>query len=150
TPQVTNQKRDQYRDDLTYVRGAHTFRIGLNEEHTRINGQFAYSKPIARVRLWSRAIASPTAVGFSNISPIFATEADFLNDPVRNVAMGIGNDILPFNTAGKYTVNWRSQFYGTDTWKLTRNFTLNFGLAYRFDNNLYNVDQGRPAILASL
>src|ERR1700686_4833059 len=145
TPQITNQKRDQYRDDLTYVRGAHTFHFGFNEEHTRINGQFAYSKPIARVRLFSRAISSNASV-----PAVLATEADFLNAPVRNVAMGIGNDTLPFNTKGPYTRNLRSQFYGNDTWKLTRNFTLNYGLGYRYDNNLYNVDQGRPAVIAPL
>ena len=145
TPQVTNQKRDQYRDDLTYVRGTHTFHFGVNEEHTRINGQFAFAKPLARVRLFSRAISTNPSV-----PAVLATEADFLNTPVRNVAMGIGNDILPFNTKGSYTVNWRSQFYATDTWKLTKNFTLNYGLAYRYDTNLYNVDQSRPAVIAPL
>jgi len=78
------------------------------------------------------------------------TEQDFLNTPVRNVAMGIGSGTLPFNTKGQYTINWRTSFYGTDTWKVKKNFTLNFGLAYRYDSNLYNIDQPRPAIIAPL
>jgi len=81
---------------------------------------------------------------------VLATEADFLNTPVRNVAMGIGNDILPFNTAGKYTVNWRSQFYGTRHLEVDQEFHAEFGLAYRYDSNLYNVDQGRSGHRATV
>jgi len=64
--------------------------------------------------------------------------------------MGIGNATLPFNTKGKYTVNYRTSFYGTDTWKITKNFTLNGGLAYRYDTNLYNTDLPKPAVIAPL
>ena len=144
TPQITNQIRHQFRDDLTYSRGNHTFRLGGNEERTGINGLFVYSNP-ARIRLWSRGISSST-----DIPAVLATEADFLNTPVRNVAMGIGNATLPFNTKGKYTVNYRTSFYGTDTWKITKNFTLNGGLAYRYDTNLYNTDLPKPAVIAPL
>src|SRR6266446_5646058 len=37
TPQITNQIRHQFKDDLTYSRGNHTLRFGLNEERTGIN-----------------------------------------------------------------------------------------------------------------
>ncbi len=151
TPQITNQIRHQFKDDLTYTRGNHTFRFGGNEERTGINGLFVYSNP-ARIRLFSRGIinctTSPAACAAT--PAVLATEADFLNDPVRNVAMGIGNATLPFNTKGKYTVNYRTSGYGTDTWKVRKDFTLNFGLAYRYDSNLYNTDLPKPAVIAPL
>jgi hypothetical protein len=141
TPQTTFQERYQYRDDLTMVHGNHTFRVGGNYERTSINGQFAFAKP-ARIRLFN---VNPAG------DPItYSTEADFLNGPVRDISMGIGNDILPFNTAGGDTPNNRFSFYGNDTWKLTPRFTLNYGLSYRIDSNLWNHDQGHPAIIAPL
>src|SRR6185503_2683068 len=137
TPQTTFQERYQFRDDLTMVRGDHTIRFGGNFERTSINGQFAFAKP-ARIRLFD-----PIANGL----PIPVTEADFLSYPVRDVSMGIGNDILPFNN-GNATNNNRISFYGKDTWKLAKTFTLNYGLSYRVDSNLWNHDQGHPAIIA--
>lgn len=136
TPQTTFQERYQLRDDLTIARGNHTFRIGGNFERTSINGQFAFAKP-ARIRL------------FAGASP-YLTEADFLNAPVRDISMGIGNDILPFNSPTDATINNRISFYGRDSWKLTPRFTLNYGLSYRVDSNLWNHDQGHPAIIAPI
>src|SRR5258706_7141997 len=141
TPQTTFQERYQFRDDLTMVRGDHTIRFGGNFERTSINGQFAFAKP-ARIRLFD-----PFTPGAGLTIPV--TEADFLNYPVRDISMGIGNDILPFNN-GKATNNNRISFYGKDSWKLTKKFTLNYGLSYRVDSNLWNHDQGHPAIIATV
>src|SRR6185369_2173777 len=141
TPQTTFQERYQYRDDLTMVNGNHTFRVGGNYERTSINGQFAFAKP-ARIRLFNvNAAGDPVT---------YSSEADFLNGSVRDISMGIGDDILPFNTAGGDTPNNRFSFYGNDTWKIRPRFTLNYGLSYRIDSNLWNHDQGHPAIIAPL
>ena len=78
------------------------------------------------------------------------TEADFLNAPVRDISMGIGSDVLPFNSDRSDTLNHRFSFYGNDSWKLTNRFTLNYGLSYRIDSNLWNHDQTRPTIVAPL
>lgn len=138
TPQTTFQERYQFRDDLTKIVGNHTFRFGGNFERTSINGQFAFAKP-ARIRLFD-----PISSGL----PIPVTEADFLNYPVRDISMGIGNDILPFNSSSSATANNRFSVYGKDSWRLTPRFTLNYGLSYRIDSNLWNHDQGHPAIIA--
>ncbi len=140
TPQSTFQERYQFRDDLTKVHGNHTFRIGGNYERTGINGQFAFAKP-SRIRLFD-----PGPLG---LAP-YVTEADFLNAPVRDISMGIGDDILPFNSPTDETINNRFSIYANDSWKLNQKFTLNFGLSYRIDSNLWNHDQPRPAVIASL
>jgi carboxypeptidase family protein len=140
TPQVTDQRRNQIRDDLTWSKGKHSIRFGGDWERTTIDGQFAFAKP-ARIRLYGPGFGGPA---------VLATEADFLNAPVRDISLGVGDDLLPFNTPEGVTANNRFQFYGTDAWKMTRNFTLNFGLAYRYDTNLWNHDQGHPAIVAPL
>jgi hypothetical protein len=140
TPQTTFQERYQFRDDLTKVMGNHTFHFGGNFERTSINGQFAFAKP-ARIRLF--------APGPLGLAP-YETEAQFLAAPVRDIAMGIGSDILPFNSPSDATVNNRIAVYGNDSWKATQRLTLNFGLSYRVDSNLWNHDQPRPAVIASL
>jgi Carboxypeptidase regulatory-like domain len=141
TPQITTQRRNQIRDDLTLSKGAHSLRFGGDWERTSIGGQFAFAKP-SRIRLYGPGFGGPFAV--------LQTEDDFLNSPVRDISMGIGDDILPFNTPEGATINHRLQFYGTDAWKLKKNFTLNVGLAYRWDSNLWNHDQARPSIVAPL
>lgn len=141
TPQSTYQERYQLRDDLTKIWGNHTIRIGGNYERTSINGQFAFAKP-ARIRLYDTD-ASGTPI-------TYATEADFLNASVFDISMGIGNDILPFNTHGTDTLNHRISAYVNDSWKVRPRLTLNFGLSYRIDSNLWNHDQLRPPIIAPL
>lgn len=140
TPQVTNQIRNQVKDDLAWNRGSHTIRFGGDWERTTIDGLFDFAKP-ARIRIFGPGFGSPI--------PQLVTEDDFLNSPVRDLSLGVGTGVLPFNTDGK-TVNHRLQFYGTDSWKITHNFTFNYGLAYRIDSNLWNHDQGHPAIIAPL
>jgi hypothetical protein len=138
TPQATIQKRHQLRDDLTWTKGAHTLRFGGNWERTNIGGLLQFLVP-GVIRLFGPSF---TGVG------ALETEADFLNAPVRDLQIGIGNPNLPFNTPGGATINNRFQFYGTDQWKVTRNLTLNLGLAYRYDTNLWNHDLSRPSIVA--
>jgi hypothetical protein len=141
TPQVTDQSRNQIKDDLTWSRGAHTFRFGGDWERTSITGLFDFAKP-SRIRLYGP--------GFSGPFSALVSEADFLNSPVRDIALGIGSGELPFNTPSGATVNHRFQFYGTDVWKISKNFTFNYGLAYRIDSNLWNHDQGHPELIAPL
>jgi hypothetical protein len=136
TPQTTFQNRNQVKDDVTYVRGAHTWHFGGNWERSSITGLFEFAFP-ARIRIF-------------DVGQPLATEADFLSSPVRDISMGIGSAVLPFNTPGGKTINHRFQFYGADSWKLTNRFTLNYGLAYRWDTNLWNHDQGHPAVIAPL
>ncbi|MBA3357420.1 MAG: TonB-dependent receptor [Pyrinomonadaceae bacterium] len=142
-PQTTLQHRNQLRNDLTYATGGnHTLRFGGNYERSSVTGQFAFAKP-GRIRLHG-----PGTAGVPQAT--FETEADFLNAFVRDISLGVGNDILPFNTPGGKTINHRIQVYGNDNWKIRPNFTLNYGLAYRYDSNLWNHDQPRPAVIAPL
>jgi hypothetical protein len=140
-PQATFQKRFQLRDDLTFVQGSHTFNLGGNYERTDIAGLFQFARP-ALIRLFST-----DAEG--NRLP-FNTEDDFLNASVRDIFMGIGDPNLPFNNNGKNTINDRIQLYAGDAWRLTPRITFNFGIAYRYDSNLWNSDLQRPAIIAPL
>ena len=47
TPQDTPQRRFQLQDDLTWIRGNHTFSFGGNYERTSIGGTFTFANPVA-------------------------------------------------------------------------------------------------------
>lgn len=140
TPQATPQKRLQFRDDITWLAGNHSFTFGGNYERTSIGGKFVFANPV-RIRLFSTDAAG-------NALP-FITEADFLNASVQDISMGVGNPNLPFNHKGN-TINNRFQVYAGDAWKITPRFTLNYGVAYRIDSNLWNHDLAHPAVIAPL
>ena len=140
TPQLTPQRRFQLRDDLTWVKGKHTFNFGGNYEWTSIGGTFTFANPV-RIRLFSID---------ENGDPVqFNNESDFLNAFVQDISMGIGSPVLPFNHNGD-TINHRIQVYAGDSWKISPKLTVNFGLAYRVDSNLWNHDLTRPAVIAPL
>src|SRR5262249_53430571 len=40
--------------------------------------------------------------------------------------------------------------YFNDSWKVHPRFTLNYGVQYRYDTNLYNTDLPRPQVIAPL
>ncbi len=138
TPQVTIQIRNQIRDDVSWTTGDHNIRFGVNYERSAIRGQFAFAKP-ARIRLYGPGFGGPSSL---------ETEEDFLNAPVRDFSMGIGNDILPFDNPTGSTINNRYQFFFNDSWKINSRFTLNYGVAYRYDSNLWNTTDPRPSIIA--
>jgi hypothetical protein len=140
TPQLTPQRRVQLRDDLTWVKGKHTLNFGGNYERTSIGGTFTFANPV-RIRLFS--------IDEEGDPVPFNSESDFLNAFVQDISMGIGDPRLPFNQEGN-TINHRWQVYAGDSWKLRPNLTFNFGLAYRWDSNLWNHDLTRPALIAPL
>jgi hypothetical protein len=138
TPQDTPQKRFQLRDDFTWIKGSHTFSFGGNYERTSVGGSFTFANPV-RIRLFA-----PPAGSNPN------TEADFLNMSVRDISMGIGDPTLPFNSPDGNTINNRIQFSIGDSWKITPRLTFNYGVAYRWDSNLWNHDMTRPEVIAPL
>lgn len=142
TPQVTDQSRNQIRDDLVWNKGKHTLRMGGDWERTSITGTFEFAKP-GRIRIFEPGSAD-------GVPAQLVSEEDFLDAPVRDLSLGVGSGILPFNDPKGATINNRLQFYFTDTWKMTNNFTFNYGLAYRWDSNLWNHDLPRPAIIAGV
>lgn len=134
TPQRTPQRRYQIRDDFTVLKGNHTFNFGGNWERTAIAGRFSFADPV-RIRLFT--------------PPSTVSESDFLNAFVRDISMGIGDPNLPFNHDGD-TINNRWQGYAGDNWRLSPRLSFNYGIAYRWDSNLWNHDLSRPAVIAPL
>jgi Carboxypeptidase regulatory-like domain len=79
------------------------------------------------------------------------TYDDLLQLPVAFGAVGIGDGAQPPPFKGEIARNsQRFRFFGQDSWRVRQGLTLNYGLTYTYETNLYNHDLQKPALLSSL
>jgi hypothetical protein len=123
-PNLTILRRYEFADNLTMLRGNHTFKFGAyellrgnhTESHTFFPGRFVFG----------------SLPGFL-ISPQLATTTI---NPLQSATLGLpqiyqqgfGDPTYP------YYARPLTSFYGQDSWKITPSFTLNYGLRYDLDS----------------
>jgi hypothetical protein len=80
-----------------------------------------------------------------------------LNLPIYNVAqsLGIGVGVGSPSTPSPYDYNQNRNYnqyraYFGDTWKVTKTFTLNYGIAWNAQTGFYNSDLAKPQYLAPI
>ncbi|PWU05121.1 MAG: hypothetical protein C5B51_15380 [Terriglobia bacterium] len=161
-PQFHQSRSIQLSDVVTWQKGSHRLRFGIDFEHMRT----AY-KPWdvcdpACVGLYSpestRALAPQFPAGaFATLPTLIRTTEDLLNVPVfpqpaaLYSGVGIGNGSFP----GVYEhaqggVNSRIHPYFADSWKVRPTFTLNLGLGYDLETGLFSSFLSRPQYLAPI
>jgi Carboxypeptidase regulatory-like domain/TonB dependent receptor len=122
-PNLTILHRYEFADNFTVIRGHHTLKFGgyellrgnHTESHTFFPGRFVFG----------------SLPGFL-ISPQLATTTI---NPLQSASFGLpqvyqqgfGNPVYPYYTRPL------TAFYGQDSWKVTPEFTLNYGLRYDLD-----------------
>ena len=125
-PNLTILRRYEFADNVTLVRGSHTIKFGGNEilrgnhseSHTFLPGRFVFG-PLPG----------------SLLSPQLSGLADGLNS-LQSASLGLpqvyqqgfGNPDYPAYTRPLTGI------YLQDSWKITPNFTLNYGIRYEIDS----------------
>src|SRR5579864_2878938 len=123
-PNITILRRYEFADNLTKIRGNHTFKFGASEllrgnhteSHTFFPGRFVFG----------------SLPGFL-ISPQLATTTI---NPLQSASFGLpqvyqqgfGNPTYPYYSRPL------TAFYAQDSWQIAPNFTLNYGLRYELDS----------------
>jgi Carboxypeptidase regulatory-like domain/TonB dependent receptor len=145
-PSLTILRRYELADNVTLIRGTHTIKFGgaellrgnHSESHTFLPGRFVFG-PLPGVAL-SPCLANPNGAITANpltagcnlpgtLSPaeINSLQAASLGAP-QVYQQGFGNPDYPAYTRPL------SGLYLQDSWKITSNFTLNYGLRYEIDS----------------
>jgi hypothetical protein len=146
SPQSTLNGRLEMSDTLSQQLGRHSFKYGFDFERARGRGTWQLRYP-ASITLYS-----PTQARLAGISipAAFTTRSDLLQLPVAGFTFGYGNAEQPPFRPDQAAVNHRARFFSGDSWKIAKNFTLNLGIAYSFEDNLVNWDLNKPASLAKV
>jgi Carboxypeptidase regulatory-like domain len=122
-PNLTILRRYEFADNFTKIRGNHTLKFGAyellrgnhTESHTFFPGRFVFGT-------LPGGLISPD-LATTGINPL--QSASFGLPEVYQ--QGFGNPTYP------YYARPLTSFYGQDSWKITSNFVLNYGLRYDLD-----------------
>jgi len=146
----------QFIDNLSYLRGAHSFRMGFNirlyqhNDERGVPGGFNMTPTI----VFSRSVRSPfgttantypgVAAGWpsaaninsSDNSNLGQTIVEMMGIPARVQAAYIGympNDVFLYDMYHAGTRAKQYNFYFQDEWKIRRNFTMTYGLRWELN-----------------
>src|SRR5215472_7283730 len=121
-PNITVLRRYEFADNFTIVHGRHTFQFGGNEllrgnhteSHTFFPGRFVFgSLPGDLLTPLLPTLTSLQSASFG-LPQVFQ--------------QGYGSPVYPYYTRPLTSI------FGQDSWAITSNFTLNYGLRYELDS----------------
>ena len=113
----------QYQDTLSWTRGRHDLKFGVDLRWVRNNFRYDF---------------------YNNGSFFFGDFGAFTGDNLADFVGGFFDNYYQFSTA-KYGIRTHSlYFFGQDAWKVTNRFTLDYGLRYEY--NSPQIDPGNEII----
>ncbi len=113
------ERRNQFSDSATITRGRHTFKFGVDFNLLQLRS--------AKQQIFQLDFGGDVSFGGLNILPSPAPEFTGLQTygigvPTEYI-QGIGSSNQPFD-------NIPIAFFAQDSWRMSKNFTLNYGLRY--------------------
>lgn len=138
-PQFFTDNQFQYKDDLSLVRGKHTFKFG--GEYRRIRNGSSFQSVKNGLFFFDSTEELLTDGFFGDVADILLNGKSVLGS-LREAEASI-NPIT--GARPEYYRGYRANelaFYGQDEWKLTSRFTLNFGLRWEYFGVPHNFRPG--------
>ncbi len=122
-PQATTERKFQFRDDFSWIRGDHTMKFGVNYINTELGGFFFFG-------------SKGYTIAFFDLPSVIRTNTTLY--PQGFATPGAVQNISFSDGEGTHDQKIHQlAFYVQDDWKVTRNLTLNLGL--RWDANIGNL-----------
>ncbi len=163
SPQFRQARSLQPREDLSWQKGAHQLRFGVNYEYMKTKTvPWDFCDP-GCMEVFAPEFIQGLGLGplqnalFPTLPTTISSTADLLNLPVYNgtssiyQGFGIGNGTFPggyeHDQGGR---NQRIGAYGMDTWKARDNLTVNFGLGWEVETGLFYSNIPLPQYLAPI
>jgi len=162
SPQFRQARSYELNDTLTWIKGKHTVRFGMDYEYMKTKvAPWDFCDP-ACLYVFSpedlQGIFGPaTPLLFPTLPKTINSTADLLNLPIYNLpssiysGVGVGNGTFPgLYEHGQGGTNNRIQPYVADSWKLKPNLTINLGLSYDLETGLFYGNLPLPQYLAPI
>jgi hypothetical protein len=135
-PDLRNQDKYQFRYDLSHVMRDHAFKFGIDFIHEPVlSGAFAStaeqfttypSNPDCYINP-----PGPDCGGITTALPFYYTPPSAMCNPVPDPSTGIGCTFTPAGD-GSFSQNiQRLAFYAEDSWRVSHQLTVNYGLRYQ-------------------
>jgi hypothetical protein len=135
-PDLRNQDKYQFRYDLSHVMGTHAFKFGVDFIHEPVlSGAFAltaeqFTTYPANPDCYINP-PGPDCGGITTALPFYYTPPSAMCNPMPDPSTGIGCTYTPAGD-GSFSQNvQRLGLYAEDSWRLSRQLTLNYGLRYQ-------------------
>jgi hypothetical protein len=146
-PDLRNQDKYQFRYDLSHVVRDHAFKFGVDFIHEPVlSGSFAAtaeqfttypSNPDCYINP-----PGPDCGGITTALPFYYTPPSAMCNPMPDASTNIGCTFTPAGD-GSFSQNvQRLAFYAEDSWRVSRQLTVNYGLRYQTTWGLF-VGSGR-------
>ena len=151
TPQSRLLRRNVIDDNMTLQKGGHHMKFGGEWEHEHGTGTYSVGAP-ATITLFSPQEVQQFAPRFVPLLPTsYNTINDVLKLPLAHFSISWGDTRQPppfqIDNANHDDI---MHLYWQDSWKMTRRFTLNYGLGWTYETNALNHDIPKPQWLAPI
>ncbi len=124
SPVIRTETRYEWTDSLNLLKGNHTFKFGGDYASVNI--------PEAVFELNFAGLYNFGGLAATSVNPAFAGAPDFT--PVQQYGLGLPtNYIQGFGNPVSRIRNKPLAWFAQDSWKLRKNFTLNYGVRYDYE-----------------
>jgi hypothetical protein len=135
-PDLRNQDKYQFRYDLSHVMRDHAFKFGIDFIHEPVlSGAFAstaeqFTTYPANPDCYINP-PGPDCGGITTALPFYYTPPSAMCNPMPDPTTGIGCTFTPAGD-GSFSQNiQRLAFYAEDSWRVSHQLTVNYGLRYQ-------------------